>query len=62
MKRLLLLHLQTVEYWIHKRKSIEEFDEEGHPMISQKGGYILVFRFVWMDKVQRFLSSVLELE
>lgn len=56
------VHLETVEYWLHKRKSIQEFDEEGHAIVSKKGGYILVFRFVRMDKVQSFLSSVLELE
>ena len=56
------VHLQTVQYWLHKRKSIEEFDEQGHAIISRKGGYVLVFKFVRVDKVQRFLSSVLELE
>ena len=43
--------IQTVEYWLHKRKSIEEFDEQGHAITSRKGGYVLVFKFVRVDKV-----------
>ena len=56
------VHIQTIKYWLHKRKSIEEFDEQGHAIISRKGGYVLVFKFVQANKVQRFLSSVLELK
>ena len=53
--------LQTVEYWVYKRKDIEEFDEEGNPMYLN-GGYVLVFRFVRMDKVQTFLNSILQIK
>ena len=50
-----------MEYWVYKRKDIEEFDEEGNPMYLN-GGYVLVFRFVRMDKVQTFLNSILQIK
>lgn len=57
-KNFCYVNKETVQFWVHKRKDLEEFDEEGAPTVL-KGGYNLVFRFVRMDSVADELDSIL---
>ena len=52
---------ETVQFWIHKRRDIEEYDEDGVPILH-KSGYNLVFKFVGMDGVADDLASILQLQ
>ena len=42
-------HRESVKYYLHKRKDVEEVDDDG--IRVTEGGYILVFKFVRMDGV-----------
>ena len=51
------VNIDTVQYYLHRRQAIKEFDMEGSA-ISMHGGYVLVFRFVRMDGVRRQLDAI----
>jgi len=59
-KNFCYVNKETVQFWIHRKKDIEEFDD-GQP-ITYKGGYSLVFKFVRMDGVADELDSVLQIQ
>ena len=60
-KNFCYVNKETVRFWIHRKKDIEEFDDEGQP-ITYQGGYSLVFKFVRMDGVADELDSVLQIQ
>ena len=39
---------QSVQYYLHQRKSVEEVDQDGRVVRCLSGGYVLVFKFVRM--------------
>lgn len=51
-------HRQSVQYYLHQRKGIEEFDQEGKVFRSSRGGYVLVFKFVRMDGTSTQYNAV----
>jgi len=54
---------QTVEFYLHQRPRIVEFNTETSASeVTSPGGQILVFKFVRMDGVKRQLNSVLIME
>ena len=55
------MNRETVQFWIHKGRDIEEYDEDGVPILH-KGGYNLVFKFVHMDGVADDLATILQLQ
>ena len=40
---------ESVQYYLHKRKSVEEVDQDGKVVKCLRGGDVLVFKFVRMD-------------
>lgn len=60
-KNFCYVNRETVQFWIHKRRDIEEYDEDGVPILH-KGGYNLVFKFVRMDGVADDLATILQLQ
>ena len=57
------VNLQTVEFYLHQRPPIMEFNTEtSGSEVTSPGGQILVFKFVRMDGVKRQLNSVLVME
>ena len=40
---------ESVQYYLHKRKSVEEVDQDGKVVRCSRGGYVLVFKFVRID-------------
>ena len=59
-KNFCYVNRETVQFWIHKRRDIEEY-EDGVPILH-KGGYNLVFKFVRMDGVADDLATILQLQ
>ena len=54
------VNADTVQYWLHQRKAIEEYDEEGEATTSNCSTlYTLVFKFVRMDGVSCNLQNIL---
>ena len=51
------VNMDTVQYYLHTRQALKDFDNEGSA-ISIPGGHVLVFRFVRMDGVRRQLDSI----
>ena len=60
-KNFCYVNRETVQFWIHKRRDIEEYDEDGVPILH-KGGYNLVFKFARMDGVADDLATILQLQ
>ena len=52
------VHMQTVQYNLHKRQTLVDFTPEGEEVLSS--GYTLVFRFFRMDGVKEDWKSVSE--
>ena len=40
---------ESVQFYLHRRKSVEEVDQDGKVVRCLGGGYILIFKFVRMD-------------
>ena len=52
----------TVEYYLHRRAPVEEFNENGDLIQTHPGCYVLIFKFVRMDGVAPELSDTLALQ
>ena len=48
---------ETVQHWLHTRKGVEEYNEDGEAISNLSPLYTLVFRFVRMDGVSCTLHN-----
>ena len=55
------VNLDTVSYYLRRRRNLVEYSTDGCKL-EQKGGFVLVFKFVRMDGVGRQLLVVLNAE
>ena len=51
------VNLETVQFYMHERKPLVEYDADGTKKFNY-GGTTLVFRFIRMDAVQRHWQEV----
>ena len=51
--------LETVQFYLHRRQPVEDADD---PERSADGGYLLIFRFVRGDGVQRNWDDIASID